>query len=345
MDQHSESDKIKGRVRPFRVVGKALVLFIVFDLLLSSFPDLGYFVFKQLMPKLDKFPSYTVYYDSQAKHGFGAQNIFDVNTLLYAHMISSDRKPQNQYRVVFIGDSTVNRGQIYPIIDQQQCDGKILHAYNLGYPGVSAIKDLMILQEAMKYAPDLIVWPVTYSMTQKLEGFLLANSDQLTQLIKTYHLSPAGYNSYIKPKSVRDGYYQIRLETDMILNSVILNPGTGGDNSILQIALNDETGPPDPADESGDGQQLNSTLQIFKGIANGVPVLLINEPRPSYIIEQPFRDRILSLSRKDQLDFLDLGNLVPDQGFLDRTHRNPEGEALFNQAVMPAILEIACGPK
>jgi len=349
MDNYSGSAKLNRGVKPFGVIWKALLLFVAFELLLSLFPGPGYFVFKQFMPKLDKFPIYVVNYDPQSKHGFDVQNIFDINTLLLSHIISSDRKPQNQYRVVFIGDSTVNRGDIYSIVDQQHCDGKILHAYNLGYPGVSAIKDLMILQEAMKYAPDLIVWSVTYSISQKLEGFLLTNSDQLKQLINTYHLSPADYNSYLKPQSVIGGSNKIRLETYLILNYVILNPATGGKNSVAQIALNDETGSRQPLDTSGYGGQLYSTIQTLKGIAKGVPVLLIDEPRPSFIVDQEedvqFRNAILSLSRKDQLNFLDLWNLVPDQGFLDRIHRNPEGEMLFDRAAIPAILEIACGQK
>ncbi len=87
--------------------------------------------------------------------------MFDVNVLFKTHIISYEKKPSYQYRVVFIGDSTVRDGTIYPVVDQQGCGEKVLHAYDLGYYGTSATKDLLILQEAMRYSPDLILWSVT----------------------------------------------------------------------------------------------------------------------------------------------------------------------------------------
>ena len=96
-----------------------------------------------------------------AKNGFGVENVFDVNVLFNTHIISYEQKPTNQYRVVFIGDSTVRDSTIYPLVDRQGCGVKNLHAYDLGYYGTSATKDLMILENAMRYSPDLIVWSVT----------------------------------------------------------------------------------------------------------------------------------------------------------------------------------------
>ena len=40
-------------------------------------------------------------------------------------------------------------------------DGRRVVAYNLGYPIMSLTKDLMILDVARQYDPNLIVWPVT----------------------------------------------------------------------------------------------------------------------------------------------------------------------------------------
>ena len=64
------------------------------------------------------------------------------------------------------------------------------HAYDLGYYGASATKDLMILQEAMKYSPDLIVWSVTdRTLSNEPKDFAMANSADLAELINTYGLS------------------------------------------------------------------------------------------------------------------------------------------------------------
>ncbi len=47
-------------------------------------------------------------------------------------------------------------------------DGRRAVFYNLGHPTISLTKDLMLLDYAMQYNPDLILWPVT------LEAFPLS---------------------------------------------------------------------------------------------------------------------------------------------------------------------------
>ena len=58
-----------------------------------------------------------------------------------------------------------------------------------------------------------------------------------------------------------------------------------------------------------------------------------------------YRQALLNLSGEQPWFFLDLWNLVSDRDFIDKIHRNADGEVLFNKAVLPAILEIACGRK
>src|SRR4030067_829182 len=40
-------------------------------------------------------------------------------------------------------------------------DGRQARFYNLGYPVMSVMKDLLILSYAIRYQPDLILWPLT----------------------------------------------------------------------------------------------------------------------------------------------------------------------------------------
>ena len=58
-----------------------------------------------------------------------------------------------------------------------------------------------------------------------------------------------------------------------------------------------------------------------------------------------YRQELLRLNGEQHWIFLDLWNLVPDKDFIDKIHRNADGETLFDKAVMPAILKIACGKK
>jgi hypothetical protein len=352
MDVSSNSGNINRGVKPFRVILKALILFFVLNLLLTLFPNPSYFVFRQLLPKLNKFPIYAVYYDSQAKHGFGAQNVFDLNVLFNAHLISYEKKPANQYRIIFIGDSTVRDGTIYPMIDQQECNGKILHAYDLGYYGASATKDLIILREAMKYSPDLIVWSVTSrTLSNEPKDFALANSGDLVGLINAYGLSIPTDQSITGGGSFFSGGDEIRLQTRLVLNYAILFPAIRSPQRIIQTAINDikTNNAADQEALPGSGAYLFSALTAAPKMAGGIPFLLINEPRPSVVVTQTdylqYRQELLSLNGEQHWIFLDLWNLVPDKDFSDKIHRNADGEMLFDKAVMSAILQTACNKK
>ncbi len=351
MEVSSNSGNLDRGVKPFRVILKALVLFVGFNLLLTLFPNPSYFVFRQLLPKLNKFPIYAVYYDSQAKHGFGAQNVFDRTVLFNTHLISYEKKPVNQYRIIFIGDSTVRDGTIYPMIDQQECNGKILHVYDLGYYGASATKDLMILQEAMKYSPDLIVWSVTdRTLSNEPKDFALANSVDLAKLIATYDL-PISAGQALTGGSFFFGGDKIRLQTRLVLNYAILFPAIRSPQRLIQSAINDikTNNAADQETLPASGAYLFSALTAAPKIAGGVPFLLINEPRPSVVVAQTdyleYRQELLSLNGGQHWIFLDLWNLAPDKDFIDKIHRNADGEVLYNKAVLPSILEIACGRK
>jgi hypothetical protein len=350
MEVSSNSGNLYRGVKPFRVILKALILFVGFNLLLTLFPNPSYFVFRQLLPKLNKFPIYAVYYDSQAKHGFGARNVFDLNVLFNTHLISYEKKPANQYRIILIGDSTVRDGTLYPMVDQQECGGKPLHAYDLGYYGASATKDLMILQEAMKYSPDLIVWSVTSrTLSNEPKDFALANSDDLTELINAYGLSMPPNQSITGSRSFFSGGDRIRLQTRLVLNYAVLFPAIRSPQRIIQTAINDikANNAADQETLPASGAYLFSALTAASKITGGIPLLLINQPRPSVVVTQTdylqYRQELLSLGGKQHWIFLDLWNLVPDRDFIDKIHRNADGEVLYNKAVLPSILEIACG--
>ena len=274
------------KIKPIRVVLKALILFAGFNILFVAVPSINYFVFKLLMPGLDKFPMYDVYYDSSAKHGFDLEPVVDVGSLFNSHFISRRTKTPNEYRMVFIGDSTTYFGRFYPFINGRSCGGKYLQVYNLGYYGVSATKDLLILQEAMKYSPDLIIWSVTNSMVNNNAGFLQANADDLEKLERIfleniYGLSLPHNNYYsIGTDSV---FYRandkIRVEVRLLLYYLLLKRATGNIDIIVNFANQDAINavPANPPVSSfpppnNNRSILDSELRTFKRIANNIPI-------------------------------------------------------------------------
>ena len=100
-----------------------------------------------------------------------------------SHIITGTEKTPDEYRVLLIGDSSVWGTLLTPeqtLAGQLNASpiaacGKTVHAYNLGYPTMSLTKDLMILDQAIKYQPDLIIWLTT------LEAF--PNDKQFTSPI------------------------------------------------------------------------------------------------------------------------------------------------------------------
>jgi hypothetical protein len=352
VDDFSNSENLDSRAKPFRVIVKALILFISFNLILTSFPDLTGFVFRQFLPKLHKFPTDVVYYDPRARHGFGVENVFDVNVLFNTHLVSYEKKPANQYRIIFIGDSTVRDGTIYPIVNRQGCGGKILHAYDLGYYGTSATKDLMILQKAMQYSPDLIVWSVTSgTLSNEPKDFAMANSGDLVSLIHTYRMSMPADQSYTNGISFLSGADEILLQTRLLINYSVLFPAFGSSRAVIETGFEDVVGNNGETQQvlPGSGVYLFSALTAASKIAGDIPLIMINEPRPRVVVTQAdylqYRQELLSLNGGQPWFFLDLWNLVPDRDFIDKIHRNADGEVVYNKAVLPAILGIACSRK
>jgi hypothetical protein len=347
------------KVKPIRVIIKALILFAVFYILFVEVPSINDFVFKLLMPKLDRFPVYALYSDPSAENGFGVESVFDVGTLFNSHFISRSAKNPNEYRVVFIGDSTIYNGQFYSIINNQGsiCGGKHLQAYNLGYPGISGVKDLIVLKEAMKYSPDLIIWSVTNSITSNDARFAQGNADDFVKLENVYGLSKAYYNNFQligKASVFNETNDEIRIEVRLLLYYSVLNPATGNNDVMVNIANRDviNAAParhvvmPSPIN----GSLLDSQLRALKRITKHIPVYLINEPRESTIVSAEayklYVNDLTDLSGTERIRMMNLAELIPDQDFTTfMIHRNNDGDMLFTRALMPAILDIACASK
>lgn len=349
MTVDSSGNDFSDNVKPLRVLVKSMVLFVVLNILLSSFSSVDYFVFERLMPKQDQFPIYVIYPDPRARHGFGIRNVFDLNVLFKSHIISRDEKSKNEYRIIFIGDSTVRNGSAYLSVDGYTCGGRILRSYNLGYYGFSATKDLLILQDAMRYRPDMIIWSVTSDTFQgEPKTFALANITKLDGLALSYQLPVFVDQSYNYGETMLYWDSQLRLQMLLLANYNILYPAIHNEQKIISAANEDlKISSPSKNSTSGSHNDLFTAISVGLNIANGAPVVVINEPRPSLVIKENeyirYRGSFSNLSVNQHWIYLDLSNLIPDQEFYDKVHRNKNGEALFEKAIVPAVLQVACG--
>src|SRR2546423_13318962 len=113
-----------------------------------------------------------------------------------SHEIAGTPKAADEFRVLLIGDSSVWGVLLKPdetlsaylnAAHYQAANGKRVRVYNIGYPIQSLAKDILLLNYAMRYQPDLIVWMITlesFAPNQQMESFLVRqNPDLVRQLI------------------------------------------------------------------------------------------------------------------------------------------------------------------
>ncbi|MBC8098445.1 MAG: hypothetical protein H7Y11_03305, partial [Armatimonadetes bacterium] len=149
-----------------RVLIKTAALFIAANLLfgwMQPLPALGQLsLYNRVVPGRTRLP----YGEDPAAYNLSLNSI---EAMFASHAISQPKRA-DEFRVVVLGDSSVWGVLLRPdetLTGQINAaalivaDGRRVQAYNLGYPLLSATKDLLLLDYAMPMQPDLIVWVIT----------------------------------------------------------------------------------------------------------------------------------------------------------------------------------------
>jgi hypothetical protein len=128
-------------------------------------------------------------------------SILQLDAMFASHEINATDTPEDELRVLLLGDSSVWGFLLTP--DQtlstalnhrgyRTSDGKSLRFYNLGYPTMSVMKDLLLLDYAQRYEPDLILWFVTLEslpVQKQLESPLVqSNPEPVRSLIAQFSI-------------------------------------------------------------------------------------------------------------------------------------------------------------
>lgn len=361
-----------------RVLLKALLLFIALNLLFAAI---------QPLPALGKISAYNLLFPGRLRLPFGENSAVSYNLSLYnvdamfaSHEIAGAQKDSDEFRVLVVGDSSVWGTLLKPqetlagqlnSANLTLCDGRRLRAFNLGYPTLSLTKDLMIIEEGMRYKPDLILWLVTlesFPRDRQLESPLVANN-------------PARIKSLV---SAYDVYLdQNQLKSNDFLGRTIIGERRGladlirlQSYGVMWAATGvDQVYPADyekaahdlEADTSFEGQAsgplVSEDLSLdvleagFKA-AGSTPVLLVNEPimissgensdlrynfyYPRWAYDD-YRSILSSLAGQHDWNYLDLWNLVAETEYTNSAiHLTPAGEALLTQTVAAALPGAAC---
>lgn len=188
-----------SRISIWRLLVKTTILFIVLNLLLSTFNFLPVFgrltLYNGPLPGRERLP-----YGDDPERSYNL-NLYSLEAMFASHKLEATPKAADEFRVFVIGDSSVwgflleNKNTLTDALNAaglHSANGRRVIFYNLGHPTISLTKDLMILDYAMQYDPDLILWPVTleaFPLSKQTSSPLVQNNpDKIASLIANYQL-------------------------------------------------------------------------------------------------------------------------------------------------------------
>ena len=359
-----------------RLLIKALILLAIFNLL---------FLLLNPLSLLGSVSGYNVFFPGRERLPFGEDiersyniSILQLEAMLNSHAISAGDKPNDEYRVLLIGDSSV-WGFLLPA-DQtlsaainerhyRREDGRIVRAYNLGYPTLSLTKDLLFLNMGLRYEPDLILWFIT------LESLPLKK--QLTSPVVQYNPEPV--NALLEAHSLqlstsdaqfieatfweRTIFGQRRALADLFRLQFlgVMWAATGIDHDVPETY-------DQPADDQSpdlefqgfeEGEMAESDLG-FKFLSAGVnavgevPLIFINQPifiaqgenseirynefYPRWAYDA-YRSMLAQVAGEQGWNYLDLWDAVPADAYTDSAiHYSPQGVEAVVERISQEII-------
>jgi hypothetical protein len=351
----------------WRLVAKSVALFVALQLILVPLTPVltSLSIYPVLGLERDRLPVST----NPAIDA--ALDVGNLDAMFASHVISRP-KATTEYRVAILGDSAVWGLQLKPAdtLPAQlnrlglTCAGRTMRFYNLSYPRSSATKDLMILDKAMSYSPDLVLYLVTwYTLMPKtrIDHFLiLQNPEEFARLGHRFDFLPKDY----RPPT----YFGQIAASDRALFRTIRYQFY----APIALATGREQipGPPEEraktlsADTTFEGlkpptlkkaQVSLDQLVDFYDLARKTPVVLVNEPilivsgvpnsdvrydsyYPRWVYDQ-YRQYLADEARQNSWNYLDLWNSISPAYFADTPlHLTPDGQAMLAKMLIPALV-------
>ena len=362
---------------PLRILIKAAVLVVLVSFLFAfvNSTALGSLtLYNHLFPGRERLPFGE---NQQAAYNL---SLYNVKAMFATHVLDASAPDDGTYRVFLLGDSSVWGTLLTPdqtLAGQLNAAGLILcgkpaRFFNLGYPSLSLTKDLMLLNEALRYEPDHIVWLATlesFPRENQLAVPILANNpERARDLIARFGLAlePEDANLVDPGFGGRTLIGQRRNLADLVRLQFygVMWAATGIDQAYpvdYERAATDLA--PDVTFHGRTPPALDPDTLAFDeldagfGIAEDVPLMLVNEPilvsegansdirynffYPRWAYDQ-FRQSLSARAAERGWNYLDLWNIVPAGEFTNSAiHLTSAGEALVARRIATA-LEASC---
>lgn len=359
-----------------RVLIKATFLFILFNIIFAILQPMEILGGMSLSSQRQRLP----YGEDDRAYNLSMNNL---PAMFASHEISQP-KANDEFRVLLIGDSA-NWGILLKpeetltgyinAEDYQTNDGRTITAYNIGHPIMSLTKDLMMLDYAMQYDPDMIVWLTTlesFALDEQLTPPIVQNNAQRVQgLIETYSLNlDIEKAEFVDPNFLdltivgqrREIADWLRLQAFSLMWTVTGIDQFYPDEYNLRSEDFDEDLSWHTFDEPTDLTTDDLAFDVIRaGIerAGDIPILLVNEPMfisdgansdlrynfwyPQWAYDQ-YRTLYNDLADTNNWNYLDVWDIIDGAEFTDSpVHLTPKGSQQLSDVVGQAIVELQIG--
>lgn len=336
-----------------RVIIKTLILFGLCNLVFAWVYPIEFLgklsVYGSVYPERPRLP-----YGENPSESYNI-SLNNLPAMFSSHNISAS-SGDDEFRVVLIGDSNTwgwllnNDETLSAYINNANIDvnGQPIVAYNLGYPVMSLTKDLLILDEAMHYQPDIVIWLVSLASfppeQQVFSPLVQNNLASLNPLIDNYQLRINPNNEQFSQTSFWDRTIigQRRQLADLLrLQTYGLSWSATGIDQIIPETINlrqsdfEEDFSWSAFEESTTLTQEYLAFDVLQaGIerTSDIPIIIVNEPifisdgqnsdirynsfYPRWAYDQ-YRDLLQNSAEENGWQYLDLWDRIPAQEFTD----------------------------
>lgn len=365
-----------------RVLAKVAILFLAINLVFAAVEPLNILgevsLYNWLFRGRERLP-----YGENSEESYNL-TLNNIPAMLASHEISQS-KPENEFRVVVIGDSGTwgwlleNEETLASQINADNlvtADGRQVVAYNLGYPIMALTKDLLIIEAAKAFEPDLFLWPVTlesFPRTKQLVPPLVRNnSEGMRSLIKTYNLDlDPGDPNFVDPAFLEETIVGRRRDLADLLRLQLFGlswSATEVDQAYPEdITLRRSDFEEDPGwgefdspIELSDDELALEILDAGVQLAGDVPMLIVNEPvfisegensdlrynawYPRWAYDQ-FRQLLAQQATESGWHYIDLWDSIESTEFTDSpVHLTPSGVRSLADIIGLHLLNLAKAP-
>jgi hypothetical protein len=303
-------------------------------------------------------------------------SLFDLDAMFASHIISDKTAiKNNSIDIILVGDSSIwgflqrPEDTLSGLLNKRfSCNNANIRFINLGYPSISILKDLLLIENIIEYQPDLIIWFTTLEalpIANQLDNPIIENNPIIVnKILEKYEIDNIDKmpfdnleNTLIKQRRNISNLFDLQLYG-------IHWTATGIDQEYPENFREAERDFEDPMEQYHGISSKEEGFHKFLGleiIRSGINInpdidfILINEPilisnginssvqynyyYPKWAYDQ-YRIDMEQFTQENKISYYDFWNLIPQDQFTNSAiHLSLEGEQLLANEIEKIVYE------